>query len=246
VALPTRYIHINEPPGDQWIKPIWVEIHAAMDRNAAGEPSDVMKELGAHISTRLTLLPRVWRRVDAGVEGLIASVTQRKGPENEFTPTKEGYALTMPMAQVYDLIIDLGAAMSETFSAVELVSKFIGCAFEHIGQPLPDGKQYRAEKFRMAIEADGAGSGWHRELTSPRNFFTHHGTIYLTVDISQHPNDVLLMKENLQLITDPQTYVRYSDLRKVPIGFDNSRGPLQKYLRSLYQVLGMSAPVVRR
>lgn len=217
MALPTKYIHIKEPPGDPRIKPIWVEIHSAMDRKAVGEPADVMKELGVHISTRPTLLPRIWGRVDAGVAALIASVTQRKAPENEFTATKEGYSLTMPMVQVYDLIIDLGAAMSEPFSAVELIQKFIGCTFEHIGPSLPNGKQFRAEKFRMAIEADGVDSSWHRELTSPRSFFTHHGTIYLAVDTSQEPNDALLMKENLRLITDPETYVRYSDLREVPI-----------------------------
>jgi hypothetical protein len=30
LAAPTDWVHINEPPGDRWIIPVWQEVNAAI------------------------------------------------------------------------------------------------------------------------------------------------------------------------------------------------------------------------
>jgi hypothetical protein len=71
MTAPTRWIHISEQPGDPWILPIWNEVRLAVERNAVPATSQEMKELGAHISSRLNLFPRGWARVGHRAEALL-------------------------------------------------------------------------------------------------------------------------------------------------------------------------------
>jgi len=232
VIAPTKWILISEQPGDQWILPIWNEVRLAVERNAVPATSKEMKELGAHISTRLNLFPRVWSRVVHRAEALIADVQRRAGAEHVFTPDKEGFALVMPMAPAYEFIIDAHAALFETHACAELMRNFLSRALQHTGNPKPPSLKRR---FQEAIQDGGVDASWCARLEEMRGFFSHQGTVYVAVDVSADARDLLLMKENIKTFADPGQYHRYSELAEIRDGFDASKNVLQAYLSGLYR-----------
>ena len=60
MTTPTRWIHLNESPNDQWVHSIWTEVNKAIKRGAVGQIPTAMSELAMHLTTRLNMVPMTW------------------------------------------------------------------------------------------------------------------------------------------------------------------------------------------
>jgi hypothetical protein len=218
---------------DPWVLPIWNVIHTAVQEGRTTPPSGAASELSLYLSTRLAMLPVVFRRVSQGI-GQLKTVIARRESCHEWTQEREGYVFPIPQALQYGLLVDLDALLFELNASCELLQKFFALLHQHRGRPIL--KKRLGPKLREVIEAAGQNPGWFIALDSHRNFFIHDGAPYFAVDLSDAPGryDLLIMKENVRSFEDEEKFVRLSALRDIIEGFERSKPVLQAYLIQLF------------
>jgi len=229
----TKWLHITELGGDPWVLPIW---NAANEAVKAGRlvplPADVYR-IGLHVSTRLNILPRVVKRVNAGMSHLI-SETKGHGPEYEFTEAQEGYAYPVDNDLKYSLLADIDSLLFELNSACEFMTCLFSLLHSHVGQPIPSKKL--GKSIADVLTQGNQDAEWFVALDKHRNFFMHEGAPYLAIDISNEPKafDLLIMKENVRVFTDPEKFIALSEINIIVQGFITAKQRLQEYLASLF------------
>jgi hypothetical protein len=105
----------------------------------------------------------------------------------------------------------------------------------HVGQPIPPKKLGKA--IADVLIQGSQDAGWFVALDKHRNFFMHEGAPYLAVDISNEPEefDLLIMKENIRVFTDPEMFIALSEINIIVQGFITAKQRLQVYLASLFK-----------
>ena len=68
----TKWLHIDMKVTDPWVLPIWNAVHTAVQEGRTTPPGDAASDLSLHLSTRLAMLPVVFRRVSQGIGQLSA------------------------------------------------------------------------------------------------------------------------------------------------------------------------------
>lgn len=135
MAAPQRWVCISEPPGNAWILLIWNAAREAVQRRAIAELPQDIRELGPHSSTRLNILPGIWRRLRDCEDALVDEVAKRKGAEHDFTAVREGFGLVMAMGPVYDFIAAANASPFETHACCELMRRVMSRTLIHTRNP---------------------------------------------------------------------------------------------------------------
>ena len=213
--------------------PIWNAVHRAVQEGRTTRPGEAAGQLALHLSTRLAMLPVIFRRLNEGMGQLEAVIAGRESL-HEWTTEREGYVFPIPQDLQYGLLVDLDALLFELNACCELLQKFFALLHQHAGQNIPETQL--GQKLRRVIEAAGQDPGWFVRLDAHRNFFMHNGTPYFAVDLSNAPEryDLLIMKENLRAFEDETKFVRLSELRDIVEGFAHSKRVLQEYLIHLF------------
>ena len=192
-----------------------------------------LSELGLHISTRLTLLPRVVRRVNQGAHELYAAVADRT-PKHEFTRDSKGVAFNVDDDQKYELLADLDSLLFEFHSACELMMRLFEQLHTLAGKAMPASGV--GKSIQSVLKSAGEGPAWFAVLNTKRNFFIHEGAPYVAVDVSKAPEDydLLIMKENLKFFEERDKFIRLSEVNEMVQGFRRSRSIVQSYLSRLF------------
>ena len=228
----SKWLHIQYLGGDPWVKPIWSAVNNAIGRGACAQITEDLGELGVNISTRLTMLPRIYRRINEGAAAIRASVSNRR-PHHESTSSHEGYAFDLDDDLKFNFLLDLDSLLFELNSICELMMCFFELLYAHAGRPLPAAAPGLA--IRNVLEAAGQNTQWFRDLDSHRNFFSHNGAPYFAVDLSDPPGyDLLIMKNNLRTFEDETAFLRLSALAAMVGGFESSRHVIKKNLSGLF------------
>ena len=228
----TKWVHIQYMAGDPWILPIWSAVHAAVVRGASTQPTEEMRELGLHLSTRLTMLLRIYRRINEGSTAIRSFVATRQ-PHHESTPTHEGYAFDLDDDLKFNFLLDLDSLLFELNSVCDLITHLFELLYSHAGRPLPTMPAGRA--IRSVLAAAGHDTDWFRDLDTHRNFFSHNGAPYFAVDLSGPAGyDLLIMKKNLRTFEDKTAFLRLSALEAMARGFETSRHVIKEHLISLF------------
>lgn len=229
----TKWLHLNELGGDPWVLPIWGAVHKAIEAKKVLAISKELSELGVHVSTRLNVLPRVVKRLNAGTNDLHRATKAHK-PEHVFTNIAPGVALPVDNDLKYQLIADIDAFLFEVNSCAELIRRFFQLLHAHAGSPIADEKLTAA--LRDALGKFGVDGNWFRLLDRNRNFVAHKGTPYLAIDVSDDINwELLIMKENLLKFDEPETFFCFAELQAISEGFSSAKVALQKYLIELFK-----------
>ncbi len=218
---------------DPWVLPIWNAIHRAVQEGRTTHPGDVSSQLSLHLSTRLAMLPVIFRRVNQGIEQLKTVIAGRES-RHEWTQERAGYAFPIPQDLQYSLLVDLDALLFELNASCELLRRFFALLHQHSGRAIPETQL--GQELRRIIKAAGQDARWFVRLDVHRNFFMHNGAPYFAVDLSNAPEryDLLIMKEDLQAFEDETKFVRLSELRDIVEGFEHSKRALQEYLIRLF------------
>ncbi len=227
-----RWLHLRMLGGDPWILPIWAAAHAA-ERTGKIQPlTNELRELGLHISTRLDILPRIVRRLNQEISEL-HKVAKGHRPEHVFTETKSGTVFRVDDDLKYSILADIDAFLFEANSCWELMRKLFQLVRAHVGSPIAGGRERVTNEIRAAL--GGASDRWIHLLDRHRNFVAHEGTLYLAVDVTHNGTwELLVMKENVKVFTDPTEFFPYSELVEVARGFEGTKQGLKGYLIGLF------------
>jgi len=191
--------------------------------------------MGVHISTRLTLLPRVVDRLTKDVSALYCTAKAYE-PEHVFTRTKSGTALPVDNDIKYHVIADVDSFLFEVNACAELMQKFFQLLYAHAGKPITD-KEDVAKAVIAVLKKDGVPKAWFKKLKQARNFAAHNGTPYVAIDISEYGKwEALFLKENIVLLDDKRKFFKVSDLQDISHGFSSAKTALQKHLVELFQL----------
>jgi hypothetical protein len=231
-----KWLHIEELSGDPWVLPIWSSVNDAVQKGKINSLPNEVYELGVYISTRLNILPRIVKRINADVEELFI-VAGRHEESNVFTKTKEGNALRINNDLKYNIICDIDSLLFEINSVCELITKLFESLYSHAGKPLK--KQKIGLKIKSIIENAKQNSSWFSDLVGHRNFFIHEATPYIAIDISNGPNnyELLIMRENLKNFEDKEKFMTISELNEIVQGFLNSKSIIQDDLAKLFKAI---------
>ncbi len=231
-----KWLHIAELSGDPWVLPIWSSVNDAVQKGKIDCLPTETYELGVYISTRLNILPRIVKRINAEVIDLF-EVAENHEESNIFTKTTEGYALRTDNDLKYNLICDIDSLLFELNSVCELMTKLFESLYSHAGKALK--KEDVGLKIKSIIESAKQNSSWFRALDEHRNFFIHNGAPYVAIDISNGPGsyELLIMRENLKSFEDNEKFIRLSDLNKIVQGFINSKPIIQDNLINLFKTI---------
>jgi hypothetical protein len=154
---------------------------------------------------------------------------------HEFTTHANGYVFPLAPDFKYAFPVDLDALLFEVNSCCELMGRLFEKVYEHAGKGLPLSPVGRT--IRQVLEAAGQDAKWFAKLDGQRNFFIHEGAPYFAVDLSGADTghyDLLIMKRNLRSFEDERDFFRYSEVRQIVGGFQNSKLPLQRHLAGLF------------
>jgi hypothetical protein len=229
----TKWLHVETTVIDPWVLPIWNAVHRAVQEGRTTRPGHAAGQLALHLSTRLAMLPVIFRRLNEGMEQLKAVLAGRES-FHEWTTEREGYVFPIPQDLQYGLLVDLDALLFELKACGELFLNFFALLHHHAGKPIQKKKLWL--EFTKVIEEAKQDTSWLVHLKDYRGFFIHHGTPYFAVDLSNAPEwyDLLIMKENLRAFEDETKFVRLSELRDMVEGFAHSKRVLQEYLIHLF------------
>lgn len=214
--------------------PIWTAANEAVKSGRGVPLSAEVCRLGLHVSTRLNILPRVVQRVNTDTSHLLSKM-KGHGPEYVFTKAQEGFAYPVDHDLKYSLLADIDTLLFELNSACELMSRLFSLLHTHVGQSIPPKKLGKA--IADVLVQDSQDAGWFVSLDKHRNLFMHEGAPYLAIDISNEPEtfDLLIMKENVRVFTDPKTFVALSEINVIVQGFMAAKQRLQEHLVSLFK-----------
>lgn len=230
----TRWIHVADFEGDPWVKPILAARNEAIAKGKVPEKN--FGELPLYITTRLTMLPRIFYRLNTEAREL-NSIVKSHRREHVFTIGEKGYALPVQDPDlIYKLLVDINSFFFEINSCTELIKDLFSIVCSHVGKEIPNGQSGKfIQRLLARVEQD---TSWFRLLDEHRNFFLHRGTPYLAVDISNEASegwDLIIMKENLTRFDDPTKFMMFADLRKIDRGFKMGNSAIQEHLVRLYQ-----------
>jgi hypothetical protein len=231
----THWLHIEYLGGDKWVLDIWSAVTAAVKRGVATEPMPEIRELGLHLSTRLTMLPRVYRRITEGSENIWSAISTPK-PKYVSTPSHQGYAFKLKDDLKFSFLLDLDSLLFELNSVCELMVRFFELSYSCAGQRL-SAKSASLEVKRV-LKAARKDTQWFRNLDTHRNFFLHNGAPYFAVDLTNSAvHDLLIMKKNLHVFDDESKFMRLTTIAAMVQGFEESREAIAQHLIDLFKSL---------
>jgi hypothetical protein len=231
-----KWVHIEELSGNPWVLPIWTSVNNALQKGQITPlPSDVY-ELGVYISTRLNILPRIVKRINAEVIELFKFAESHE-ESHVFTKTTEGYALRIDNDLKYRILCDVDSLLFEINSVCELMSKLFESLYSHAGKPLR--KKMVGLKIKSIIENASQNPSWFSNLAGHRNLFIHEGAPYIAIDISRGPGDyeLLIMKKNIKSFENNDEFIKLSELREIVQGFVRAKPIIQADLISLFNAI---------
>lgn len=232
------WIQIDTEVRAPWVTAIWGEYHNA--RKAAKLPPipPDLSELAIHLSTRLDMLPHVFKRVGAEAEAIYDN-TRNAPNKNRARVGRKAIVFPLPRKLKYEFLLDVDSLLFELNSSCELMSSFLQHIHELAGESI--NKDDVGERVRQIVQGAGQDTEWFTTLANHRHLFIHEAAPWFAVDITDEScPDILIMKENLSDFSDEDRFLRLSTLRKVVDGFAAAIQAIQEHLVRLLSNLAAS------
>jgi hypothetical protein len=230
----TKWLQVDYIEADGWVLPIWAALNRAAAQGRVRPLPYELGQLGLHVSTRLTMIETLIRRINIAARRLEDLIKGRQ-PHHEFTAPDNAYAFRLPSEFKYSFLVDLDALLFEVKSSCELMERLFENVYAHAGKALPLTPAGRT--IRQVLQDAGQDAAWFPKLADHRNFFIHEGAPYFAVDLSSAQSgayDLLIMTSNLRSFDDENQFLRYSDLQRIVGGFQASKPAVQQHLAQLF------------
>ncbi|BCM25697.1 hypothetical protein [Methyloradius palustris] len=229
----TKWLHLEERRGDQWLLPIYSAISNAQFEGKCKAIDIDTREMGVYISTKLNIITHVIIRMNEGVSKIHEKIKDHEDL-HVFTKLQQGYAFPIDDPLKYQLIADIETFLFQMNATWELIKKFIAKIYTHAGYATS--RKNSAPIIKVVHENNNQNTDWFPLLDKNRNFIAHEGAIYLAVDVSDQDNwDLLIIKKNLMDFELKDLFFTQSDLVNIYQGFLIAKSLIQTDLIELYQ-----------
>lgn len=230
----TKWLQITSRDRDPWILRIWGAVNAANECGICGPLPPRLRELGPHLTTRLTMLQRIFHRINEEVATVRRKVANHEA-RHEFTPEQpDAVAFPLDDDLTYNLLLDLDSLLFEIWSCCELVTRLFAELYAHRGRPLRWPRVGR--EIRRVLETASHPTRWFESLASHRHFFIHEAAPYVAVDLSDPDRpDLLFTKRNLRSFDDSEEFLRLSEIKAIVEGFEGAKRLIQEHLIALFR-----------
>ena len=189
-----KWIHINYEENDKWLFPIFNALRESIGLNDNEKLDKSIIELSYHISTRLDILPIIYKRLNEDYKQIINTIKEKSTVENISSKNKRGFVLDIEKEIVNEIILDIDSFLLEINACIELITKLISKIYNLIENKIEDVNK----EILNILSKKGLDEKWFRLLDSARNFFIHEGTPFFAVDYTNQSDgnyDILIMKK---------------------------------------------------
>lgn len=225
-----QYLHINYVPEDGWVLSIMGRLLESPNlrlRKAFDEWSNTpLKELGFAITTRIHMLGRCVRHLNAHVAELREQINQ--DDEQLQLCLAKGYAFRLPSRHLpYDLLLDMDSFIFETRSLYEIMGKFLTSLFQIVFN-----RKITQGELKVLLSNAGIDTRWTDELKDARILFFHETAPWLAIQIDQvdKRHNPVLLKKNVIALENPEDFIEFSTLREIFEGFIDSATELHRFV----------------
>lgn len=234
---------------DRWALLARPAIDQAVREGRTVEPSATFNELVGSLGLRLSLLPRIRRRIDGGWRSLSRAV-QALDESYVSTPDKDGYAYPCDQETFLDLVLDIESLLFELGSCIDLIERLLSMTPEPRWlatgggrrsklKAVPGrkvGKRGRAEdhhkRIRFILAKNGTDIEWIDILITLRNVFIHEAAPYPRVEITTRGLELVFLREN---VADSKERMTLRELCAMDRQFEKSKDQIQKHLIGIYE-----------
>jgi len=181
----------------------------------------------------MDILPLAWEDADIAAHDFVRAVTAAGGdltlqqlpPTDPLKPHMVGVPGSIDIG--YRAVIKISAAVNETNTCIEQIEHLIRAIWKwnNWGKP-----QNTHELFKFIVGGRENDASWCTLLNEARNHYAHQHTAFPAVDWTSGLPDVLLFKEDIDNFDNPNTHLRFSDLRSAFQLFARTIEEVQIYL----------------
>ena len=225
-----QYLHIDYVPEDGWVLSIMGRLLNSPNprlRKAFDEWSDTpLKELGFAITTRIHMLGRCVRRLNAHVAELREQIN--KDDEQLGLCLAKSYSFRLPNRELpYELLLDMDSFIFETRSLYEIMGEFLTSLFQ-----LVFNRKITQDGLKSLLSDAGIDTRWTDELKDARILFFHKTAPWLAVQIDQvgKRHNPVLLKRNVITFENPVDFIEFSTLREIFERFVDSASELHRFV----------------
>lgn len=228
-----RWIQLRELGSNQWVLPIYTAwLQAEREGRVAGQTPEIV-DRGLGITIRLNLLRHLMRRVQDDTRALTVEINKNVADEHHYTTENDGVTLPVDDDIKYQVIADFHALLSEVDACIECMKKFVVAIHTRTHQPIT--MRQAGDMIDTWMHDRGIAPAWFKEMADSRNFIAHDSAFYLALDTTESSWDLLLLKENVKVFDDPNTYVRISRVVEIVHVFLNCQEAMQTHLIKLFE-----------
>lgn len=220
---------ISEIDEDLWLLPILSAIQKAEKEGRMNKQSISLYELSMHISTKLTLLPLIIKRINIECEALW-EIIKKRSKSKDYWRGHEGHAMNIDDDLKYNLIIDIESLLFEFNSCLDLMRRYF---FEIYKRTNKNIMKYEEDDVFRKYLSGGWSANWYGRLARHRDFFKQLAVpIYLAIDLTHEGEyyDLIMKKENVKQYNGTDKYILLSELNVIVHGFIRARKRFQKQI----------------
>ncbi len=187
----------------------------------------MLSDLAIAVATKLATLGTVVNRFNGDYGRLLKLAADDAGKIR--TNRETGTVWIVPNELIaYELLADLEAFIFESRSTYEILGKFL-VEFHKVifNQVLTE------EDLKAILRDGGLDVAWTTLLRDERILFFHYRAPWLALTFDDGKTDVpelLIVRQNVKTLDDPETYARLADYNRIYSGLANALDRLQQHL----------------
>ena len=228
----TRQNHVffEFSPHITWLYPIWNALNASTSetlREANSKRDSTLGDFAIAVATKLAILGAVVNRFNADYRNLLKLAAD--DAKNIQTNRETGTVWRVPDTRIaYEVLADIEAFIFEARSTYEILGKFLRTFCKVIFD-----KVLTEEDLKAILRSGGLDVAWTTLLRDERVLFFHNTAPWLALLFPDEKTDspeLLIVRENVKTLDDPDTFAHLADYDRIYWGLGNALDKLQQHI----------------
>lgn len=222
------YVFFDYRPQVSWLYPIWNALNGTTSealRLAYSKRDSTLSDLAVAVATKLAILRTVVNRFNSDYGRLLKLAAE--DAKEIYANRERGTVWIVPNEQIaYELLADVDAFIFESRSIYEILGKFLATLHRTIfNQPLSE------DDLKAILREGGFDVAWTTLLRDERKLFFHDTAPWLALMYGDGtPPELLIVRQNVKTLDDPETYARISDYNHIYSGLAHALDKLQEHI----------------
>ena len=219
-------------PNVHWASPIITRLRESssqtLQHRAAAWKQGPLRELQLAVASKLKMLDILVIDFDRRLSDLFRALANDPARVQECIDKGDAYRFRDEDPLPFELLLDIDSFLFESRSAYEILVSFLREFFHHIL-----GKTLDKEKVFALLKAQQIDTRWIDELRQNRNLYSHETAPWIAVrktSAERFQFELVILKEDVEDLSDPNTYLRFQALRDVYYGFNSSLDAIRTWV----------------